>query len=379
MSFPKRLLSILAIPFLAVLFSIVVAKPANAAEFHFQDYTLAQDETVTDDLYITNSTTEINGLVQGDLMVIAGDIKITGTVTGDVYAIGSTVTFTGNTYGNLSIIGNDVSVQGMVKENAYTIGSSVTFSGNVEKDYSNIAMKTDITGSVGDDARFITSYGTIDSIIQGDLVIIGRQYDAQEDKVTGEVYDTARLQSFAQEQGIDLNNDSETIKKYTENWGDKLFGALFSFCSLSPVGYFIIAAAPVKTGKIISKITGSKRDFAISFGIGLGVLIIAPVVLFLLSVSLVGAPFALLILGVLVFLTVFGRIWVETAFGQQILFLFKKDEYRPFKSLAIGRLISVIIRLIPFVGFFYSVIIMSTAVGATLRMKLDYWNKGRKQ
>jgi len=375
----KRLLNILAIPLLAVLFSIVATKPVNAAEFHFKDYTLNQDQTVADDLYVTNSYTEINGLVQGDLFVVATDVKITGTVTGDVYLAGSNITFTGNTYGNLVAVGNDITVQGIVKSNAYTIGSLVNFSGNVEKDYVDIAMRTNLTGSVGDDARFITSDGTIDTLIQGDLIILGSKYSLQQEKVTGNIYDSARLDTIAKDQGVIINKEIDTPKTYTYNWSSKLFGALFAFCSLSLVGYVMIASAPVKTAKIMAKVTGSPRDFVFSLLIGFGILVVAPVVLLLLSISLVGMPLAFFVFGLILFLTVFGRLWVETALGQEILLLMKSEGYRPFKSLAVGRLISVLVGLIPFVGFFYSVTLMSTAVGAFARMKLEAWNKGKKK
>ena len=381
MSISKRLLSILAIPLLTVLIGIVAAKPANAAEFHFKDYTLNQDQTVADDLYITNSYTEINGLVQGDLFIAATDVKITGTVTGDVYVVGSNITFTGNTYGNLVTIGNDISIQGIIKSNAYTIGSSVNFSGNVENDFVNIAMRTSLTGSVGDDARFITSDGTIDTLIKGDLIVLGSRYSLQEEKVTGNIYDSARIENIAKDQGVifDKEVDINTPKVYTTNWTDKLFGALFSFCSLSLVGYVMIASAPVKTGKIMAKITGSPKDFIFSLLIGFGILVVTPVALLLLSISLVGLPLAFFVFGLLLFLTIFGQLWVETAFGQEILHLLKSEGYRPFKSLAIGRLISVLVGLVPFVGFFYSVTLMSTAVGAFVRMKLEAWNKGKKR
>jgi len=375
----KRLLNILAVPLLAVLFSIVATKPVNAAEFHFKDYTLNQDQTVADDLYITNSYTEINGLVQGDLFVTATDIKITGTITGDVYLVGSNITFTGNTYGNLLAVGNDISIQGIIKANAYTIGSSVNFSGNVEKDYVDIAMRTNLTGSVGDDARFITSDGTIDTLIQGDLIILGSKYSLQEEKVTGNIYDSSRLDGIAREQGVILDNETDAPRTYTYNWTDKLFGALFAFCSLSLVGYVMIASAPVKTGKIMAKVTDSPRDFVFSLMIGFGILVVTPLVLLLLSISLVGLPLAFFVFGLILFLTVFGRLWVETALGQEILLLLKSEGYRPFKSLAIGRLVSVLIGLVPFVGFFYSVVLMSTAVGAFARMKIEAWNKGKKK
>lgn len=372
----KRLFNILAIPLVAILFSMVATKPANAAEFHFKDYTLAQDETITDNIYITNNYTEINGLVQGDLMIVATDVKITGTITGDIYAIGSNITFTGNTYGSIYLIGNEISVQGISKGNAYTIGNTVNFNGNVEKDYANISAKSNITGSIGDDARFIMAEGTIDSLIQGDAFVLGNSYSLREDKVTGEIYNETRLKVIAQEQGVDLSAEEKSV---TFNWTDKLFGALFAFCSMSLVGYFMIAAAPVKTGKIIAKVTDSPKDAIISFALGTGILVVAPIAMLLLLISLVGAPLALFVAGILIFLTFFGRLWVETAIGQEVLVLFKVSEYRPFKALAIGRAISVLIGLIPIVGSIYSFIIMSTAVGSFTRMKIDYWKKGKKK
>lgn len=379
MSLSKRLLSILAIPLLAILFSIVIAKPTNAAEFHFKDYTLAQDQTVKDDLYICNSNAEINGLVQGDLLVISQNVKITGTVTGDVYIIGSNVTFSGNAYNNLFAIGNDITLQGIVKGNTYTMATTTNFSGNVEKDFASIAMTTNTTGTIGDDARIITSGGAIDSVIKGDLVIIGNQYALQQDKVSGNVYNAAKIKGIAQEQGVNFDTNTKTVPTYTQNWTDKLFFALFAFCSMSLVGYFMIAAAPIKTGKVIAKITNSPKDFIISFVLGLGILIVAPLALFFFSISLVGLPLALFLFGILLFLTIFGKLWVEVAFGQEILTLLKSEGYRPFKSLAIGRLITVAINLIPIVGTIYSIVIMSTAVGAFTRVKVDYWNMSKKK
>jgi len=373
----KRFFGLFALPLVTLLLGFLMVKPANAAKFVMTDYTLAQDETVSEDLYVTNTTTEINGFVQGDLIISASSIKVTGTVTGDVLLFGSDVTFSGNTFGNIFAFGNSVSIQGVVKGNVFASGAMVNINSDIEKDLYLFAINATVDGTISDDARIFIAEGSVKPIIQGDLLITGDRYTLQEEKVTGEVYTASQIKDIAREQGVDVDASStQTQSSVIEN---KLFTALFAFCSMSLVGYILIASAPVKTGKLMNKITGSKKDLLLSFAIGLGVLVVAPFLVLLLTVSVVGIPLAIFLSGVLLFFTFFGRLWVETAFGQEILTLFKIKEYRPFKSLAIGRFITVVIRLIPVFGVIYTFVLSTIAVGAFARMKFEYLKVGKKK
>lgn len=377
MSLSKRFFGLLALPLVALLWGFLMVKPANASKFVMTDYTLAQDQTISEDLYVTNSTTEINGFVQGDLIVSASSIKVTGTVTGDVLLFGSDVTFSGNTFGNIFAFGNNVSIQGVAKGNVFASGAMVNINGDIEKDLYLFAMTATLDGTISDDARVFVAEGTIQSIIQGDLLITADKYTLGEEKVTGTVYTASQIKDIAKDQGVTW--DTTEAKTQTSVMENKLFNALFAFCSMSLVGYVLITLAPVKTGKIMSKIIGSKKDLLFSFLIGLGVLIIAPMGILLLTISIVGAPLAMFATGFLLFLTMFGKLWVEAAFGQEILTLFKVKEYRPFKSLAIGRFITVCINLLPIFGWIYSLVISAIATGAFVRMKFEYFKTGKKR
>lgn len=377
MSFSKRFCALLALPLVTLLLGFLMVKPTNAAKFVMTDYTLAQDQTISEDLYVANSTTEINGFVQGDLIVSASSIKVTGTVTGDVLLFGSDVTFSGNTFGNIFAFGNNVSIQGVAKGNVFASGAMVNINSDIEKDLYLFAMTATVDGTISDDARIFIAEGSVKPIIQGDLLITADKYTLEEEKVTGTVYTASQIKDIAREQGVDVDtSDTATKASVFEN---KLFTALFSFCSMSLVGYILIASAPVKTGKLMNKIIGSKKDLLFSFAIGLGVLIVAPFLILLLTVSVVGIPLAIFLSGVLLFFTFFGRLWVETAFGQEILTLFKVKEYRPFKSLAIGRFITVGIKLIPIFGSIYTFVLSTIAVGAFARMKFEYFKTGKKK
>ncbi len=380
MPFSKKLFSILSLPFIIVLFSVLVSKPANAAEFHFNNYTLAQDQTINDDLYITTTNTEVNGLVNGDLVIFAKTATVTGTISGDVYIAAQTIVFKGNVYGNVYLAGENITINGNVKENLDVIGATVVADSQVEKDFFGIANNLQLRGTVGDDARFIGSSVYTKATVGGDLISLSNSADTKDSIVRGNTYTFDSIKAIAKQQGVDWDAKATEIKEDTtqSNWSNTIFGALFSFVSMGLVGYLMIMAAPIKTGKILAKITGSSKDLVFSFLIGLLVLVAAPLAFILLCLSFVGLPLALLVFGILLFLTFFGRLWVEVAFGQEILDLCKVKGYRPFKSLAIGRLISVIINLVPVIGFIYSLVLMSIATGAFIRMKKEYWDRSKK-
>lgn len=381
MSLHKNFQNLLAVPFLLVFFAVFTAKTVNAAEFHFNGYTLAQDQTVNDNVYASGDTVDIKGVINGDLFVAGQTVNISGTISGDIYAAGASVSFTGNAYSNVVIAANTISLSGNIKGNASTIGNVVDSSAHVEKDLTVISNNINLTGSVSDDVRVIGNSASISSVISGELVSLVRSSNVEKDKVSGNIYDNDTIKGIAQSQGVNFETSKEV--SVPKQWSRSLdiLGGLVSFIGLGLAGYFLISISPVKTGKIINKITGSTGDFFKSFGLGLLIVLLVPIPLVLLFVSLFGFYIGLLVLGLLIFLMIFGRIWVEVSFGQEVLGLFKVKAYRPFKSLLIGRFISVMLRLVPVLGGLYSFVLVMTSIGAFTRMKLDYMysSKGKKK
>jgi predicted acyltransferase (DUF342 family) len=379
MALSNKLVNILAVPFIALLLSVVLAKPANAAEFHFTDYTLEKEQTVNNNVYVFTTDSQVNGVIQGDLLVFAENVNISGAVTGDVYAFGSNITFTGNVYGNFFAFGNNENIKGNISGNLYTIGNTVNYDGQVGRDLTNISMQGNISGTIMDDIRVVAQQANIDADIKGEATVIAQKYTIDKEKVSGEIYDSETIKSIAKDQGVDLSKTEETKTDYTTTWTDKLLFALFGYVSMGLVGYILISVTPVKTGRVITKITENPKEFILSFLVGFLALILAPAALVLLTLSLVGIPLGILVFGILMFLVMFGGLWVEVGIGQEILSLFKVNGYRPFKSLAVGRLLTVLISLIPVVGAIYICVLASTATGAFLRMKKEYLDMAKKK
>jgi cytoskeletal protein CcmA (bactofilin family) len=126
---------------LAVLFSSV---PVEAAEFKTgKDVTIAQDEVIDDDLYMTGETVTVKGRVKGDVVASGKVVRIEGVVEGDVMAAGQAVVIDGEVH-------DDVRIAGMTLKlgEAARVGDDLFAAGfSFESDAgSQVAGRTSLTG-----------------------------------------------------------------------------------------------------------------------------------------------------------------------------------------------------------------------------------------
>lgn len=96
------------------------------------------------------------------------------------------------------------------------------------------------------------------------------------------------------------------------------------------VGILLIYVAPVKTVTIGKKVSSSFNEFIKSFGLGFIILLAIPLPLFILTMTLVGAPLAILLTAILIFLVTFGTLWSETAIGFKVLSFYTTKIIRDF-------------------------------------------------
>lgn len=376
----KYALSLLLVPFLLPLFTT----QANAAEFHFKSYTLKQDETVKDDVYAFGDAVKIDGVIDGDLIVLASNILINGTVTGDVYILGSTVTVDANIYGHTFAFANNASLKGILAQNIYLLGTYVNYDAQAGKDVFSVSGENNFKGSIGDDLRAYGIRSTIDSTVNGDLILLGEEYTVSEEKISNNIYYNSTLNTIAREQGVDLDNgmkvDTSVIQKSLENdWSFISLKTLIGFVGFALVGLILITLTPVKNVELQRKITGSLDEFLKSLVIGFVAFLLLPFPLFVLMITIVGFPAALLVAGILFFAMYFGRVWVELSLGKELLELFGMKGYRPYRSFLVGRVITVGINFIPVVRGFYNTILSFVALGALIRMKKGYFSIAQKE
>ena len=367
------------LPLLVLLGTISLLSPTKveATKFEFKSYTLPSDQTVDEDLYVVADDIKVDGVVDGDVILAGNTIQLNGTITGDAYIFGSTLNINSNVYGNIFVVGNNTKIEGLVTDNTYIVSSFLDYQADTQRDMLAIFFDGTLKGSVGDDLRAIGGRPNIQSIIRGDLVLIGEQENLTETTVSGEIYDSNRLNRIKESQGVDVEETSSFDIGST--WGSRPLSLIINFFSFLLVGFILISISPVKTYEIQEKITGSTNEFLKSLALGFIVFILLPIPLFILAISLVGTPAAMLIIGLLIFVMFFGKIWVETALGKEILTLLKIEGYRPFKSFLAGRVLTILVNIIPIVRGFYNMILSFVALGAIIRMKQDSYQLANKQ
>ena len=370
----KKLIYTLPLLLLIPLVGLLLPSRAEAAQFHFTSYSLEREERVDEDIYVVAEEVRIDGIVNGDVIVLGDVIQLNGTVTGDVYLIGSKIDVDASVYGVTFLFGNNTNVQGLLAENTYIFSSFLNYNGDTGRNLFAFFLESNLSGSVSGDLRAFGLRSVIDSFVNGDLLVLTSQYTAEEEKITGEIYDSVRIENIAREQGVDIDRTFNIeLPSLRPTWRINVLSAFTGFLSMLLVGFIIILVAPVKTYAIKQRISDTSGEFFASLAVGFVVLVLIPFPLFVLFLTIIGAPAAFMILGVLTFIFFFGRIWVEMAFGKEILGLFGIQEYRPYKSFLVGRFASTIINLIPIVGALYNAILGTVAVGAILRMKRGYF------
>lgn len=369
----KKFFSILLSPILALLIlGIGLPTQSEAAQFNFEKGTINEDSIIYENLYIINSTIDVKGIIKGDLAVFGNDITIQALVDGDAYIFGNSVEILENTRigGNLILLGNNTFVKGIVDGNTITFANIHKNSSNTAKDLLVFARSNVISGNVGEDARVFAETSTIDSNIGGELIINASESDVNETKIGKNIYTKEDIVKIAKEQGVDLEKKELDIGNVNALW-TRFSSALIGLVGMFAAGALILFMAPVKSLSITKKITSSPRDFFISTGLGFAILFFGWIPMLFLLFTVIGIPVATLLAGFVLFGVIFGKVWINLAIGREILRIAKTEERSPYLALLVGGGVSAIIGIIPILSDFYSLIAMTTALGAMVRMKMD--------
>jgi hypothetical protein len=363
----------LIIPILSIFLFLGFLSPIKAAKFESGDYTLNQSQIIEENLYIQGDTIDISGVIDGDLLAAGDSIDISGTVTGDIYLAGSTINITGNIYGSTYMAGQNIDMSGSVARSVFLASMFSDVSGSIGKDLTAFATNSTVSGKVTEDIRVFSNQSIITGTVNGEALIYSPNSNVDEEKVQGEIYENIEIEETEVTQKV---SNMGILKTFRGGFlGINIFSTILGFVSMYIVGVVLIYLAPVKTLEIEKKVVGSAQEFLYSFLVGLGISVVLPLPLIILTVTIVGAPLALLIGGVYFFITLFGTLWVESALGYKILSSSKKKDDLRLLSLLVGRGLTSVVNLIPIVRGFYKTAISMVAVGAVVRMKYDVYQE----
>lgn len=123
---------------------LLLSLPAAAAEFKTgKEVTIAKDEVIEDDLYMTGETMTVKGTVKGDVVASGKVVRIEGVVEGDVMAAGQAVVIDGEVRDDVRIAGMTLKLgeAARVGDDLFAAGFSFESASG-----SQVAGRTSLTG-----------------------------------------------------------------------------------------------------------------------------------------------------------------------------------------------------------------------------------------
>lgn len=312
---------------------------------------------IANDVVAAGGTVSVDGTVYEDVLVAGGTVGITGTVVGGVVVFGGTVTVSEGAVinGNLTVYGGDVRIRGTVDGNVEGAAGNLylegTLGGNVDVETEEFIVRPN--ASIAGDV----TYSAIDEATIPPAATVGGTV-VYEDAGDGRVWD--------------YDKDWDGWNEWNVPQTNKFASFIMSLLGYVVVGLLLWWTAP--------KLLDEVKDLALknpggSFGWGLLWAIALPLIGIALMVTIIGIPFGFLLFvlyGIGLFLS---RIFMAHLLGEVIL---KPKKDSRIYGFLLGLLILVVAINIPVVGWLINFVATVFGFGAFIIILYRRWD-GRKK
>ncbi len=353
-----------------LLVTLLAAAGTWAATRQGSEVTLAKGETLHEDLYATGATVVVDGVVEGDLIVAAGELRLTGEVRGDLLFLGGRATLAGPVGGSVRGVAGQVALESLVEDDValaagdVTVGrfasvgrdlllaaGTATMNGEVWRKLLAGAGRLTVDGFVGDGVE-----GQLGQLSLGDAArIFGAVKIATDQEVTlapgaqlARPIDAAPLPAAAR-----------------PNAGLGFIGWLRSLVGLLALAAVWIALFPGFSRRAMATLRARPAE---SFGFGVLALFATPLlagVVFATGVLVGGWWLSAVVLGVLLVAAAIAAPLVGHFVGQWVMRLFKREGTETARQI-VGLVVLTLLAALPVLGFFVIFATASAGVGAQL-------------
>ncbi|HSW79208.1 MAG TPA: hypothetical protein VLG47_00340 [Candidatus Saccharimonadales bacterium] len=340
---------------------------AHAQSFrHGDNITVAQNQTVDQTIYAWGRTIDIAGTVNGDVICAGQNVTVTGTVNGDVICAGQNVHISGSVAGDVRVAGQDVSVSGTVSHNLSAMGQNITLesSGNVNTDASIAGQDTTINGIVGRDVAAAGESVTIDNKVgrnvqtAGNQLILGSNANIAGD-VTYTSNNTINKAGSAKVAGT-VTHKTPPQKASHIQYGAFIRGtfwfAFYLFAAGLVMAMVLVLLLP-QTFHRASQVAIDKPGKTFLIGLLSGIL--APIILGVVFVTVLGIPLA--ILGLLVWLAILMLSWPFAAYYTGRLLMLRSTN--ALLIMLVGAIVLMLLYFVPFLGALVSLVAVCFGLG----------------
>jgi hypothetical protein len=344
--------------------------------------TLSTNEIVNKDYFAAGKNVSLDGIVNGDAYLAGGGVTINGVINGDVLVAGGNITINGDVTGNVRVAGGNISISGKIGRNITAIGGSINLlqSANVVGSLTVAGGNINIFSPIAKDIVVAGGQVNIENSVSGDInAVVRRMIISSGAKVNGNiVYWSENKAVIASDSSVvgtitqhippkSPQPDYQSMKKV--GVGFLTFFKLISFLTALVIGLLLIKLLPVG---ITTMTTSVSNHWLQNLGIGFLVLAITPLLLFLLFVTLIGFPIAIIWMFFILFDLWVAKIFVALSIGLSLMKYFKQT-WSMYLTYLFGLIVYFIIGLIPVIGWIFGCITTLIGLGTIIVTKKQYY------
>ncbi len=322
---------------------------------------IPKNETVNESILLGGNSITIDGIVDGDVFCGGQDIVINGVVNGDVICGGQSIIISGQIKGNVRAAGQTVLINGIVDRNVNLFGQQVRMSSSsaIAGEAFIGSQNADIDGSIGKKlsggAQSLNINGAVDDVyIEAQNVSVGSTANIKKNLTY--VSDTkAEIATSSSVQGTTLQKvPPKATSKGPAERNREVWSSVWSAARVTSLIAQIILAFIVLyfIPKHIKKASLTMQErISPTFGYGLLILFLAPIIMVVFVLTIIGIPLAMILLLLFMVSFLISRILVAMVVGRVLLERFwadKKDNN--YWTAGVGLTAMWIIFSIPFIG-----------------------------
>lgn len=276
-------------------------------------------DVLTEDLYAMGGLVIVEGTVDGDVFAVAGDVQITGTVTGDVIAlVGGPLVISGTVGGSVRAAAVTLEVPGIVGDDLAATTIETTVLGSIGRDVLIASGETQLLGRVGRDVLLQSVRLTVDGAVGRDVEVrVDTMSLGPDAEIEGDLLYQAS-EDAATADGAAVAGQFTRRDVLAPVWA-KAVTRVVSILSLFGLIVAGLIGAWLFRGTATGAVAEVERHPWRSAALGLGALVLVPILLIPLFLTLVGIPVALLLLILWFVAIVLGPIPAVTRFGEVLL------------------------------------------------------------
>jgi len=356
---------------LILIFSFI-ATGVMAAEIQVAEkgnYNISIDEQV-ENLYAVGNIVSINDNVKKSLHAAGELVTINGDIEDNAYVGANTIIVQGEIGGSGHFVGSTILIEGNIQGDLFLAGSSVTLGEDslINGDLYIASGVVEIKGVVVGNVRMVGGEIYINGEIQGkvDIRNSNKLKLGSNAKILKDLEYNSK-EELSQVEGAEVLGEI-TFKKIEKNKSINFAKVLTSFFLLKilasiAVGLVLVYLMKGATKKIVNQ---GLNKFWLCLGLGLGALILIPIICIILAFSVIGIKLTGLIGLLYGLMIVLSSVLTCIVFGSWLIkIIFKQKEYLiDWEAVLVGVVLLSIIAMIPFIGWIVRLIFFLITLGA---------------